>query len=120
MHPYMDPLISCCIGCCITLQLLLCKLRLPMSFVHNKTVYYSNTLCATCKLTTPENTITCHNTLCLSPQNFALSIVFSFSWESKRPQEKLKTMLLQNFGVTNKEYYGMLWYFLEWSILYCS
>ena len=20
------------------------------------------------------------------------------------------------FGVTNKEYYGMLWYFLEWSI----
>ena len=25
-------------------------------------------------------------------------------------------MLMQNFGVTNKEYYGMLWYFLEWSI----
>ena len=24
------------------------------------------------------------------------------------PQEKLKTMLMQNFGVTNKEYYGML------------
>ena len=24
-------------------------------------------------------------------------------------------MLMQNFGVT-KEYYGMLWYFLEWSI----
>ena len=22
--------------------------------------------------------------------------------------EKLKTMLMQNFGVTNKEYYGML------------
>ena len=22
---------------------------------------------------------------------------------------------MQNFGVTNKEYYGMLWYFLEWS-----
>ena len=21
------------------------------------------------------------------------------------------------FGVTNKEYYGMLWYFLEWSIV---
>ena len=38
-----------------------------------------------------------------------MSIVFSFSW----PQEKLKTMLIQNFGVTNKEYYGMLWYFLE-------
>ena len=24
---------------------------------------------------------------------------------------------MQNFGVTNKEHYGMLWYFLEWSIL---
>ena len=23
---------------------------------------------------------------------------------------------MQNFGVTNKEYYGMLLYFLEWSI----
>ena len=23
---------------------------------------------------------------------------------------------MQNFGVTNKEHYGMLWYFLEWSI----
>ena len=22
-----------------------------------------------------------------------------------------------NFGVTNKEHYGMLWYFLEWSIM---
>ena len=32
---------------------------------------------------------------------------------SKEPQEKLKTMLMQNFGVTNKEHYGMLWYF--WS-----
>ena len=28
-------------------------------------------------------------------------------------QQKLKTMLMQNFGVTNKEHYGMLWYF--WS-----
>ena len=27
-------------------------------------------------------------------------------------REKLKTMLMQDFGVTNKEYYGMLWYFL--------
>ena len=23
---------------------------------------------------------------------------------------------MQNFGVTIKEHYGMLWYFLEWSI----
>ena len=27
-------------------------------------------------------------------------------------------MLMQNFGVTIKEHYGMLWYFLEWSIAY--
>ena len=27
---------------------------------------------------------------------------------------------MQNFGVTNKEYYGMLWYFLEWSIKVAS
>ena len=27
-------------------------------------------------------------------------------------QEKLKTMVMQNVGVTNKEHYGMLWYFL--------
>ena len=26
-------------------------------------------------------------------------------------QEKLKTMVMQNFGVTNKEHYGILWYF---------
>ena len=25
-------------------------------------------------------------------------------------------MLMQNFEATNKEHYGMLWYFLEWSI----
>ena len=27
-------------------------------------------------------------------------------------------MLTQNFGVTNKEHYGMLWCFMEWSIQY--
>ena len=37
----------------------------------------------------------------------------------KWPQEKLKTMLMQNLGVTNKEHYGMLWYFLEWSTGRC-
>ena len=47
---------------------------------------------------------------------FCISIVFSFSWGFVNSQEKLKTMLMQNFGVTNKEHYGMLWYFLEWSI----
>ena len=47
---------------------------------------------------------------------FCISVVFCFSWEFKWHQEKLKLMLMQNFGVTNEEYYGMLWYFLEWSI----
>ena len=27
-------------------------------------------------------------------------------------------MLIQIFGVTNKEHYGMLWYFWEWSIYF--
>ena len=35
------------------------------------------------------------------------------SWELNWPQEKLKTMLMQHFGVTSKEHYGILWYF--WS-----
>ena len=43
------------------------------------------------------------------PAEKAVSIVsisiVSFSWGSA-----------QIFGVTNKEHYGMLWYFLEWSI----
>ena len=38
---------------------------------------------------------------------------FSFSSELKRPQENLKTILIQTFGVTNKEHYGMLWYLLS-------
>ena len=49
--------------------------------------------------------------------NVCISIVFSFSWAHFNSQEKLKTMRIQNFGVTNKEHYGMLLYFLEWSIL---
>ena len=47
---------------------------------------------------------------------FCISIVFSFPWGHFNSQEKLKTMLMQNFGMTNKEHYGMFWYFLEWSI----
>ena len=68
-------------------------------------------------MTTPENTITYHNALSLSPKTFAEAlIVFSFSWGHFNSQEKLKTLSMQNFGVTNKEHYDMLWYFLEWSI----
>ena len=44
-----------------------------------------------------------------------MSILSLVSLGRKWPQEKPQTMLMQNFGVTNKEYYGMLWYFLEWS-----
>ena len=29
-------------------------------------------------------------------------------------------MLMQTFGDTNKEYYGMLWHFLNWPILRSS
>ena len=29
-------------------------------------------------------------------------------------------MLMQNFGVTDKEHYGMFWYLLEWSIFLFS
>ena len=32
------------------------------------------------------------------------------------PRETENYVFKQNFGMTNKEYYGMLWYFLEWSI----
>ena len=67
------------------------------------------------QLTTPENTITYHNALCLSPQ-ILRKHCFSFSKGHFNSQEKLKTMHMQYFGVTNKEHYGMLWYFLEWSL----
>ena len=48
----------------------------------------------------------------LATPKFCISIVFSFSWGHFNSQEKLKTMLMQNLGVTNKEYYSMLWHFL--------
>ena len=63
----------------------------------------------------PQHTImlfVCH------PQILHKRIVFSFSWGLKWPQEKLKTMLTQNFGVTNKEHYNMLWHFLQFSIVH--
>ena len=85
---------------------------------ENKTWTFFQTADCLIQLTTSENIIIYHNALCLSPQNFAffISIVFSFSWKLKWAQEKLKTMLMQTFGVTNKEHYGMLWYFLKWLI----
>ena len=46
-----------------------------------------------------------HNTLCLS--NICISIVSSFSWDHCKSQEKIKTMLIQYFGGTNTDYYGI-------------
>ena len=70
-------------------------------------------------LTTSENTIAYHNALFLSPQ-ILHEICFQFLLGPFyfNSQEKLKTMLMQNFGVRNKEHYGMLWYF--WSAQFRS
>ena len=37
-------------------------------------------------------------------QKHCLQLILGVKW----PQEKLKTMLMQNFRVNNKEYYGIL------------
>ena len=41
------------------------------------------------------------------PPNFAVSIVFVFSWDHCKFQGKLETMLMQKFWGTNNEYYGI-------------
>ena len=66
----------------------------------------SRDCCEYNSLATPENTITYHNTLCW-PQNCSHKHCFQFILGHFNSQEKLKTMLMQNFGVANKEYYGM-------------
>ena len=48
-----------------------------------------------------------HNTLCFIPPKFCISIAFIFSWDHSKSQEKKETMFMQNFGGTNKEYYGI-------------
>ena len=63
-----------------------------------------------------KSSVVYHLLSLLTTTKFCMSIVFIFSWELKWPQEKLYTMLMQNFVVTNKEHYGMLWYFLYWSV----
>ena len=45
-----------------------------------------------------RNTITYHNALFFVTPKFCISIVFSVSWQLKWPQEKQKTMLMQNLG----------------------
>ena len=44
---------------------------------------------------------------CFVPLKFCISIVPNFSWDDCKSQEKLKTMLMQNFGGTTKKYYGI-------------
>ena len=46
---------------------------------------------------------------------FCIRIVFSFSWGHFNPQEKLKTMLMQNFGLANKQHYNTLFDGLAYS-----
>ena len=41
------------------------------------------------------------------PPKFCISIVSSFSWDDCKSQEKIKTILMQFFGGTGKEYYGI-------------
>ena len=54
------------------------------------------------KLQWPKNK-SVYNTFCLSLQNqFCISIVSSFSWDHCKCQEKIKTMLMQNFGGQTK------------------
>ena len=47
-----------------------------------------------------------HNTLFVPPK-FCRSTAFIFSWDHSKSQEKMETMFMQNFGGTNKEYYGI-------------
>ena len=65
-----------------------------------------STLFFTYRQFTPQNTITYHNALCLSPK-----ILYKHCFQF------LSTVLMQNFGVAKRERYGILWYFLEWSII---
>ena len=46
------------------------------------------------KLAIPENTII----LFVFPFKFCISIVFVFSWDHFKSQEKLEAMLMQNLG----------------------
>ena len=47
-----------------------------------------------------------HNTLCLSSK-ILHKYCFILSWDHSKSQEKMETMFMENFGGTNKEYYGI-------------
>ena len=41
------------------------------------------------------------------PQIFCITIVFDYSWNDCKIQEKLETMAIQNFGGVNRLHYGL-------------
>ena len=49
------------------------------------------------------------------PKNFAEAL-FQFLLGVKMAPRETEDIVMQNFGVINKEHYGLLWYSLEWSI----
>ena len=57
--------------------------------------------------------------LFVCPPKFCISIVFVFSWDHCKSQEKLETMLMQNLGGGGGKQ-RVLWYFPKWPILVCS
>ena len=62
------------------------------------------------ELTTPENTITYHNTLFVTPK-FCISIVFSFSW-GRGPKRNWRQCLCKILGWQTKSImvcYGIFW-----------
>ena len=56
-----------------------------------------------------------HNTL-LFPRKFCINIVFVFSWDHCKSQEKVETMLMQNVGGGGGGKQRILWYFPKWPI----
>ena len=80
--------------------------RSPLSTTAVPTEYQRNPKILCCALLTSNTTIAYHNALFVT-QIFFMSIVFSFSWELKWPQEKMKTMLTQNFWGEKQR---VLWY----------
>ena len=47
-----------------------------------------------------------HKTPLSPPKKFGIGIVLDFSWDIFMSQEKLQTMIMQNFGGVKEVYYG--------------
>ena len=71
-------------------------------------------MCAQCsdlELTTPENTITCHNALFLSPQNFASALSSASLWAILTPRETEDNAYAKFWGDKQRA----LWYVMVFS-----